>query len=82
MSKALLGETKTEAVLECRHVVKTFSEGGLNVGVLQDVSFSVAQGERVAIVGASGSGKSQRGRTRTPAQSHAGFCISVSSLAA
>jgi lipoprotein-releasing system ATP-binding protein len=58
MSKALLGETKTEAVLECRHVVKTFSEGGLNVGVLQDVSFSVAQGERVAIVGASGSGKS------------------------
>jgi lipoprotein-releasing system ATP-binding protein len=45
-------------VLECRQVVKTFSEGGLNVGVLQDVSFSVAQGERVAIVGASGSGKS------------------------
>jgi lipoprotein-releasing system ATP-binding protein len=58
MNKGAAREMDMGAVLECRHVVKTFSEGGLHVGVLQDVSFSVAQGERVAIVGASGSGKS------------------------
>lgn len=45
-------------VVECRHLAKTFDEGGLKVEVLKDVSLSVARGERVAIVGASGSGKS------------------------
>jgi lipoprotein-releasing system ATP-binding protein len=45
-------------VLECRHLAKTFDEGGLKVEVLKDVSLSVARGERVAVVGASGSGKS------------------------
>ena len=45
-------------VLECRGLVKTFSEGGLYAEVLKGVNFSVAAGECVAIVGASGSGKS------------------------
>ena len=45
-------------VLECRSLVKTFSEGGLYAEVLKDVNLSVAAGECVAIVGASGSGKS------------------------
>ncbi len=45
-------------VLECRRLSKSFHEGGLTVDVLQEVNFAVAQGERVAIIGASGSGKS------------------------
>lgn len=45
-------------VLECRGLVKTFSEGGLYAEVLKDVNIRVAAGECVAIIGASGSGKS------------------------
>lgn len=46
------------AVLACRGLSKTFAEGGLRVDVLRGLDFEVAEGERVAIVGASGSGKS------------------------
>jgi lipoprotein-releasing system ATP-binding protein len=46
------------AVLDVRGLSKRFTEGGLNVSVLQDVNLTVAAGETVAIVGASGSGKS------------------------
>lgn len=45
-------------VLECRALEKTFTEGPLKVDVLHGVDLAIAQGERVAIVGASGSGKS------------------------
>jgi len=45
-------------VLECRHLVKAFVEGGLHVEVLRDVNLSLARGERIAIVGTSGAGKS------------------------
>lgn len=46
------------SVLEARHISRRFSEGALDVSVLQDVNLSVAAGETLAIVGASGSGKS------------------------
>ncbi len=46
------------AVLECRGLTKTYRSGPLDVPVLLGIDLEVAQGERVAIVGASGSGKS------------------------
>ena len=45
-------------VLECRNLVRTFSEGKLRVEVLKGVNMSLAAGERVAVIGSSGSGKS------------------------
>lgn len=45
-------------VLSCRGLSRTFTEGGLNVSVLRNVSLAVHSGEQVAIVGNSGSGKS------------------------
>lgn len=47
----------TELVLECRNVVRTFSEGGTTLQVLSGVDLAVRPAERVAIIGASGSGK-------------------------
>ena len=46
------------AVLQASALTKRFSEGRLDVTVLQGVDLSVHAGETVAIVGASGSGKS------------------------
>ncbi|MDP2805129.1 MAG: lipoprotein-releasing ABC transporter ATP-binding protein LolD [Gallionellaceae bacterium] len=45
-------------VISCRELRKTFSQGALNVPVLNGVSLDVARGERIAIIGSSGSGKS------------------------
>jgi lipoprotein-releasing system ATP-binding protein len=50
--------TNNAAVISCRNLVKTFTQGDLNVPVLNGVNLEVARGERIAIVGASGSGKS------------------------
>lgn len=45
-------------VLHCEGVSKTYHDGNNKTQVLNNVSLSVEQGERVAIVGSSGSGKS------------------------
>ncbi|MGN0921375.1 MAG: lipoprotein-releasing ABC transporter ATP-binding protein LolD [Cellvibrio sp.] len=45
-------------VLSCEHISKSYKQGNLSVPVLNDVHFSIAERERVSIVGASGSGKS------------------------
>ena len=46
------------SVLVARGLSKVFKQGNLEVPVLHGVDLDIAQGERVAIVGASGSGKS------------------------
>jgi ABC-type lipoprotein export system ATPase subunit len=45
------------SIVEAREVDKTYDTGKLEVHALRNVSFSVAQGEMVAIMGPSGSGK-------------------------
>jgi len=45
------------AVLECRNLGKSYSEGPSEVHVLQGVELLLKPGERVAIIGSSGSGK-------------------------
>ena len=48
----------SEIVLQARGLSKRFTEGRLDVTVLQGVDLQVQRGETLAIVGASGSGKS------------------------
>ncbi|WP_374369960.1 lipoprotein-releasing ABC transporter ATP-binding protein LolD [Piscinibacter sp.] len=48
----------SEAIVQAQNLHKRFSEGGLDVPVLQGIALAVQPGETVAVVGASGSGKS------------------------
>ncbi len=48
----------SQNIIEVRNVVKNFSTGALEVAVLNGVTLNIQPGEFVAIVGASGNGKS------------------------
>ena len=47
----------TDAVLECKSVVRRFREGDSTLEVLSGVNLAVNAAERLAIIGTSGSGK-------------------------
>lgn len=48
----------SDVVLRADRIAKTYQEGKLRTEVLQEVNLSVRRGETVAIIGASGTGKS------------------------
>jgi len=47
-----------QAIIQCNHLAKQFSDGDLETNVLTDINLTVNKGDRLAIVGSSGSGKS------------------------
>ena len=53
-----MSDVMSEPVLSCRGLSKIYAAGAEDVHVLDDVSFDLQAGESVAVVGASGSGKS------------------------
>ncbi len=53
-----MSDTNTNVILQAKSLSKRFSDGVLDVTVLQNLNLTVTRGETLAIVGASGSGKS------------------------
>src|SRR5438094_167902 len=49
---------RPDNVIEVQNVTKTYASGALQVQALRGLTFSIARGEYVAIMGPSGSGKS------------------------
>ncbi len=49
---------QVQPVIAARNLSKSFSNGGLSIDVLKDLNLDLSDGETVAIVGASGIGKS------------------------
>lgn len=45
-------------MIRCEKITKVYANGGVETTVLKDISFEIAKGEFVAIIGPSGSGKS------------------------
>lgn len=45
-------------MIDCQKIIKTYKNGGVETSVLKNLSFSIKNGEFVAIMGPSGSGKS------------------------
>ena len=57
-SRPMPTSTADDIVLRGSNIAKTYQEGNLRTEVLRDVSLSVRRGETLAIIGASGTGKS------------------------
>src|SRR5690348_10497294 len=51
-------ESSSAPLIELRHVSKSYAGGGSPVTVLDDISLEVRDGEMLALLGQSGSGKS------------------------
>ena len=51
-------------ILELKGIYKEYQQGKMKVPVLKDVNFSMEEGEYVAIMGPSGSGKSYGNKSR------------------
>lgn len=51
-------EATAPAMIEVQGLTKSFATAGMQVDVLRGLDLAIAQGERVAVVGASGAGKS------------------------
>jgi putative ABC transport system ATP-binding protein len=51
-------DKKTNLIIECKDIRKTYENDGIKTDVLKGISFNVTDGEFVAIMGPSGSGKS------------------------